>query len=245
VNNVLIGECSAANSLYKTTNLLVASINSLRTYPDYFAACPVPTGSTNSIEIQAPSDTGGTFNGAVITTEVTGSLVVTGSSGVLSGGTGSFYTYTYWNETNEDLPNANLKYWGVKNLDWQVFQESQWEDGYAHSWEDFSYNGSWIGGFEIHGASDGDHILVSTASDTYPLPIGVTFSASSPGNLTLDEVAEQLNNSTDPSIGNFTYTVMPIGVTGAASANTGNLFNTEIGDFAVINTTYLTPVGRT
>jgi hypothetical protein len=245
VNNVLIGECSAANSLYKTTNLLVASINSLRTYPDYFAACPVPTGSTNSIEIQAPSDTGGTFNGAVITTEVTGSLVVTGSSSVLSGGTGSFYTYTYWNETNEDLPNANLKYWGVKNLDWQVFQESQWEDGYAHSWEDFSYNGSWIGGFEIHGASDGDHILVSTASDTYPLPIGVTFSASSPGNLTLDEVAEQLNNSTDPSIVNFTYTVMPIGVTGAASANTGNLFNTEIGDFAVINTTYLTPVGRT
>jgi hypothetical protein len=245
VNGVRIGECIAGNTLYKTTNSIVSSINTLKTYPDYYASCPEPIGSINSIEIQAPSDTGGSFNGAVITTEVTGSLTITGSSGVLSGGTGSYYVYTFWNETDDNLPNANLKYWGVKNLDWQIFQNSQWSDGYAHSWEDFSYNGSWLGGFEIHGASDGDHIMVSTASDTYPLPVGVTFSAASPENLTLQEVADQLNNSTDPSIKNFTYTLMPVGITGATAANTANLLDTSLEDFAVTASIYATPVNRT
>jgi hypothetical protein len=87
--------------------------------------------------------------------------------------------------------------------------------------------------------------MVSTASDTYPLPVGVTFSAATPGNLTLQEVVDQLNNSSDPSIRNFTYTLMPVGVAGSIAANSPDVLGFSSGEFSVDNTSYLTPVGRT
>ena len=233
IDNRLIGETTNGDNLYKTTNSLVASINQLITYPDYYASSPDPIGATNIVTIQAPDITGAQFNGSVLTTVVTGSISVPSSSASLSGGTGSYYGYTYWNETSETYPNANLKYWGVKNLDWQIFEESQWVDAYAHSWEDFAYNGEWLGGFEIHTATDGDHLKLSTATELYPAPVGVTFTAASPSTLTLQEVADQLNNSSDGYITDFYYTVMPPGIDASTLANTSDLVNTSENLFAV------------
>jgi len=244
INGRMIGETQAADNLYKTTNTLVASINQLVTYPDFYASCPEPTGSPNYIVIQAPDQTGAQFNGSTLTTVVTGSLSVPSASASLSGGTGSYFNYTYWNETSSTYPNANLKYWGVKNLDWQIFEESQWEDGYAHSWEDFGYNGEWLGGFEIHTASDGDHLLVSTATELYPAPVGITFSASNANSLTLQEVADQLNQSSDDYVRNFYYTIAPVGVTPSTLANTSNLVNTSDDAFSVTASSGTTPPYR-
>ena len=227
IDNRLIGETTNGDNLYKTTNSLVASINQLITYPDYYASSPDPIGATNIVTIQAPDITGAQFNGSVLTTVVTGSISVPSSSTSLSGGTGSYYGSAYWNETSETYPD------GVKNLDWQIFEESQWVDAYAHSWEDFAYNGEWLGGFEIHTATDGDHLKLSTATELYPAPVGVTFTAASPSTLTLQEVADQLNNSSDDYITDFYYTVMPPGIDASTLANTSDLVNTSENLFAV------------
>ena len=244
IDGRLIGETTNGDNLYKTTNNLVASINQLVTYPDFYASCPDPTGVANTVTIQAPDNTGAQFNGSVLTTVVTGSILVTGTSGTLSGGTGSYYNYTYWNETSDTYPNANLKYWGVKNLDWQIFEESQWSDAYAHSWEDFTYNGEWLGGFEIHTATDGDYLKLSTATELYPAPVGVTFTAASPTTLTLQEVADQLNNASDNYITDFYYTVMPPDIDPATIANTSELVNTTEDLFSVTASSSTTPPYR-
>jgi hypothetical protein len=244
IDNRLIGETTNGDNLYKTTNSLVASINQLVTYPDYYASSPDPIGATNIVTIQAPDITGAQFNGSILTTVVTGSISVPTFSTLLSGGTGSYYGYAYWNETSGTYPNANLKYWGVKNLDWQIFEESQWVDAYAHSWEDFAYNGEWLGGFEIHTATDGDYLKLSTATELYPAPVGVTFTAASPSTLTLQEVADQLNNSSDDYITDFYYTVMPPGIDSSTLANTSDLVNTAENLFAVPVSTGTTPPYR-
>ncbi len=245
IDGRLIGETTAGDILYKTTNTLVAAINQLVTYPDFYASCPEPTGASTYITIQAPDLTGAQFNGSALTTEVTGSLSVTSSSATLSGGTGSYYNYTFWNETSDTYPNPNLRFWGVKHLDWQIFEESQWEDGYAHSWEDFEYNGEWLGGFEIHTASDGDNIKVSTATELDPAPVGVTFTAASSSSLTLQEVADQLNAASDSYIRNFYYTIAPVGVSPSTLANNSNLVNTSEDAFTVTASSGTTPPYRT
>jgi hypothetical protein len=65
-NGILIGQASAGDTLYRTTNSIVASINLTKTYPDYYAACPFPENDPNWIEIQAPAETGSSFNGYFI-----------------------------------------------------------------------------------------------------------------------------------------------------------------------------------
>jgi hypothetical protein len=243
-NGVLIGQCTAGDSLYKSTNSIVASVNLTKTYPDYYASCPFPENDPNWIEIQAPAETGSSFNGYPLTFDVTGSFGIVDYSATLAGGSGSYFNYSFWNETSADLPNANLKYWGTKKINWDVFQESQWEDGYAHSWEDYSFNQDWLGGFQIHTAYDGDHLMVTTASDTYPFPVGVTFSAAVSGSLTLQEVADQLNSSSDSSITNFYYEIMPPGIDGSTLADSAEFINANSADFSSAPNAFLTPPWR-
>lgn len=251
VDGRLIGSCTSGETLYQTTNSIVASINSLRTSPDYYASCPDASVSPTYIEIKAPDSTGSTYNGVSLTVGVTGYVNLAGITPSLSGGTGSFPVYEFWNETSDYYPDPNLKLWGTKKLNWDAF-DTIWKDGYAHSWEDYSFNNEWLGGFELHTACDGDHILVSLASDTYPLPIGVTFDASTGGKLTFSEAVSQLNNSSDEFVTNFYYSVSPAGFESLIDPKTSNpylcstpdLINAAASSFIPQTSSGSTPPGR-
>jgi hypothetical protein len=208
VNGRLIGSAEAGDNLYTTVNSIVSSINSLRTFPDYFASCTVPTEDPVTLLISAPNELGADQNGVELTYNVSGSLSVSSYSTGLSGGSSITESYVYWSESSEEYPNANLKYWGTKNLDWNIFTENSWDDAYAHSWFDFEFNNDWLGGFELHNLSPGDFVKVSTANEFFPFPIGITVQ---PGvsSLSVQELADQLNNSSDPNITNFYYRPIP------------------------------------
>jgi hypothetical protein len=125
----------------------------------------------------------------------------------LSGGSTGSASYVSWSPLTGGFPVEALKYYGTKNLTWDTFNESIWDEAYAHGWYDFEYQNGWLGGFEIHSVQVGDNIKISTGNETFPFPTGVTFSGS--GNLILSQAASQLNNSLDPNITNFYYRVMP------------------------------------
>ena len=252
VNGRVIGSADASIDLYNTTNDIVRSINSVITNPDYYASCPDPSGDPNKVLISAPDSSGSSCNGFSLSIGVTGSLSVTSQASALSGGSGSVFKYSYWNETSLDLPDANLKYWGAKRLNWDTFTENYWKDGYAHSWEDYEFNNDWLGTFEIHTLSDGDHIKVSPATQLYPFPVGVTLESSSPNTLYISQALDQLNNSSDPNITNFNYYALPAGIEGQINPLTGNqylansavLVNRSGSTFNPVASSYLTPPSR-
>jgi hypothetical protein len=207
VGGRLIGTAEAGDSLYNTANQITGSINSLRTYPDYFASCVDPENDPAIITIFAPSELGAEQNGVTLSAETTGILTIQSIDSQLSGGVSPTETYEFWSENNPDYPNDNLKFWGTKNIDWQIFNDNTWEDGYAHTWFDFEYNNDWLGAFELHTILNGDNVKISTANESFPFPIGITFGASDI--TTLQNVADALNNSSDPNITNFYYRVIP------------------------------------
>jgi hypothetical protein len=208
VGGRLIGSSESGDSLYRSVNAITSSINSLRTYPDYFASCTSPGEDPVTLVISAPDELGADQNGVQLTYEVSGSLSVTSSSSGLTGGVSPVESYVYWTESSSDLPNANLKYWGTKKLNWDIFTDNGWDDGYAHTWFDYEFNNDWLGGYELHNITPGDFIKISTGNEFFPYPIGMTVQ---PGlsALTIGELADQLNNSVDPNIQNFYYRPIP------------------------------------
>jgi hypothetical protein len=216
VNGRTIGATSAGESLQSTVNSIVEVINSVYTQPDYIAGCTAPNSIPASINILANTESGNIGNGDVLTAIVTGSLEVTSIDTVLTGGGTSGTQYISWNENYGSFPDENLRYWGTKNLNWESIPTSTWDQAYAHGWYDFEYDNEWTGGFEIHSAKVGDNIKVSTGNETFPFPVGVTFSATGgitgpTGYITLGGAASELNNSTEPHILNFYYRVVPYG----------------------------------
>jgi hypothetical protein len=208
VNGSEVGSAETGDSLYLTANAIVSSVNKLRTYPDYFAYCQDPSADPVTIVISAPDDLGAEQNGVSLDCQVSGSLSLTSISPSLTGGTSPEETYVYWSESSENLPNDNLKYWGTKRLNWNVFDGNTWDDGYAHTWYDFDFNNDWLGGFEIHNVQPGDQIKLSTGNEFTPFPVGITIQPGSSG-LTVQEVADQLNLASDPNVTNFYYRPIP------------------------------------
>jgi hypothetical protein len=208
VGGRLIGSAEAGDNLYTTVNSIVSSVNSLRTYPDYFASCVVPNTDPVTLLIAAPDELGAQQNGIGLTYELTGSLSVVSASTGLTGGQNSGSNYVYWSESSEEYPNANLKYWGTKNLNWNVLTDNSWENAYAHTWFDFEYTNDWLGGYELHNLQPGDFVKVSTGNEFFPFPIGITIQ---PGvsSLTVQELADQLNAASDPNVTNFYYRPIP------------------------------------
>jgi len=208
VGGRIVGSAETGDSLYRTANAIVSSINSLRTYPDYFASCSNPSANPVTVTISAPDELGADQNGVSLSCDVRGSLSISSISTGLSGGVSSTETYVYWSESSETLPNANLQYWGTKRLNWDIFYDSNWNNGYAHTWFDYEFNNDWLGGYELHNINPGDHIKVSTANEFDPFPVGITIQ---PGvsTLTIQELSNQLNNSSDPNITNFYYRPIP------------------------------------
>jgi hypothetical protein len=203
-----IGTAETGDTLYNTANAITSAVNSLQTYPDYFASCLNPTEDPVKILISAPNNLGSDQNGVTLNVDVSGSLNLISFDPLLTGGISPSETYVFWSENDPVQPNENLKYWGTKRLNWEVFNDNTWENAYAHSWFDFEFNNDWLGGYELHTILPGDYVKISTASSTYPFPIGVTFT-DEPGGLTLQDVADQLNSSNEPHITNFYYRPMP------------------------------------
>jgi hypothetical protein len=214
VGGVTIGSTIAGQSLYNTTNYLVSSINNLTTYPDYFATCLDPTTNPTKIIIHASDDLGSTQNGVPVVVSTSGLLSTTYYDTQLGNGLSPTETYEFWSESSEKYPNENLKFWGTKRLNWDIFYNNSWEDGYAHSWLDFEFNNDWLGGFELHNLSIGDLISVSSGilsppdtknynSYVYSLGFyGITGS-------TIQEISNELNGNSNSHIGNYDYRPIP------------------------------------
>jgi len=201
-----IGYSECGDSLYHSANYITSAVNKLVTYPDYYASCTDPTADPVTITIYAPDSLGADQNGVSLNPILTGSLSLVSASTGLTGGVSPVETYVEWSENSSTYPNDNLKYWGTKNLDWQIFNDATWEDGYAHSWYDFEFNNDWLGGYEIHSILPGDYLKVTTGNTTFPFPTGITFSS---GATTLQDVADELNNSGESHINNFWYRPIP------------------------------------
>jgi hypothetical protein len=234
----LIGTSETGDTLYNTANEITSAINSFRTYPDYFASCLNPTADPVTITISAPNELGADQNGVLLGSVLTGSLVSVSADTVLGNGLSPADTYVYWSENDPDQPNTNLKYWGTKRLNWEVFNSTTWENGYAHSWYDFEFNNDWLGGYELHTLVPGDHVKISTGNSTYPYPVGVTFTNGLSG-LTIQEAADQLNNSAEPHITNFYYRPMPSDVGGLST--TSGAVNITSGNHLLYNGPFAPP----
>jgi hypothetical protein len=216
VNGRTVGATSAGESLQSTVNSIVEVVNSVYTQPDYVAGCTSPNSIPATINILSNTISGNIGNGDILTATVTGSLEIVSLTPTLSGGGTSGTQYIQWNENYGSFPDENLRYWGTKNLNWDSIPTSTWDEAYAHGWYDFEYDNEWTGGFEIHSSKVGDNIKVSTGNETFPFPVGVTFSATGgvtgpTGYITLGSVASELNSSTEPHISNFYYRVVPFG----------------------------------
>ena len=214
VNGRVIGATTSGSNLQATVNSIVQEINSFVTQPDYFAQSYSPDSVPAIVNITADVNTGNIGNGNTLTAIVTGSLELVNIDPTLTGGVTGTNSYVDWNPITGGFPVETLKYYGTKNLTWDTFNESIWDEAYAHGWYDFEYESGWLGGFEIHSSKVGDNIKVSTGNETFPFPTGVTFSATggitgASGYITLGAVAEQLNSSDDPNITNFYYRVIP------------------------------------
>ena len=211
---VIIGSTIAGELLYNTTNYLVSSINNLTTYPDYFAYCIDPTTNPTSIIIHASDELGATQNGTPMIVTTSGLLSTTYYDPTLEYGISPFETYEYWSESSDTYPNENLKFWGTKRLNWDIFYNNTWEDGYAHSWFDFEFNNDWLGGFELHNLSIGD--LISVSSGILTPPDTKNFNSSIYGlgfygitGSTIQGIANELNGNSNSHIGNYDYRPIP------------------------------------
>lgn len=211
-----IGYSECGDSLYHTANYITSAVNKLVTYPDYHASCTDPTEDPVTVTIYATDSLGAEQNGVSLNPTLTGSLSLVSASAGLTGGVSPLETYVEWSENSSEYPNDNLKYWGTKNLDWQIFNEATWEEGYAHSWYDFEFNNDWLGGYEIHSIIPGDYLKISTGNTTFPFPTGITFSNSA---TTLQDVADELNNSLDSHLTNFWYRPIPSDVGSLSTLN--------------------------
>jgi hypothetical protein len=246
VGGRVIGATTSGSNLQATVNSIIQEINSFVTQPDYFAQSYGPDSVPAIVNIVADVNTGNIGNDNSLTALVTGSLEIISIDPTLTGGSTGTNSYVDWNPATDGFPVESLKYYGTKNLTWDTFNESIWDDTYAHGWYDFEYQSGWLGGFEIHSSKVGDNIKVSTGNETFPFPTGVTFSATGgitgpSGYITLGAVAEQLNSSDDPNITNFYYRVIPsdsgdLLTTNGPVSPVFNSFPVNAGSYAVPDT---------
>lgn len=243
INNRVIGATASGSNLQSTANSIIQEINSVFTQPDYFAQTFDPEANPVSINLVADTSSGNIGNGDSIAVSVSGSLNLVSADTQLSGGITGSNQYVSWDPTQGSFPVSNLRYFGTKNLNWETFSSSSWDNSYAHGWDDFEYENGWLGGFEIHTAKPGDNVKVSTGNETFPFPVGVTFNLSggtgSTAFVTLGSAADQLNSSDDTHITNFFYRVIPS--TATATLTTSGPVSVAIFPFAATGGTGATP----
>jgi len=244
VNGRVIGATASGSNLQSTANSIIQEINKVVTQPDYYAQTFEPTDNPVTINIVADTESGNIGNGDTLTVSLTGSLNLVSSDSQLSGGATGGFRYVNWDASSGTNPVENLKYFGTKNLKWQTFTQSSWDNAYAHSWDDLEFENGWLGGYEIHSAKVGDNVKISTGSESFPFPVGVTFGPTGGGTgasayLTLGSAASQLNASSDPNITNFYYRVIP--ETASATLTTAGPSSISLFPFAAVGGSGATP----
>ena len=203
-DSVIISDCDFQGTLTNTTGLIYSKINNSVLVPKYKVISIVDstTPDYKTITIQAPNDKGATWNGKILKIDVTGSIISSVSTTTFSGGINSSKEYLPFDFSS--IPSKAMKYWGTKSLSWDTFEDFEFQKAYAHTWDMYDYHNDFLGGFDLYSLQYGDRIRVS--KQTNGLILGET---DSPPNSYLDlkEAADQLNNSTDPNIKRFDYTV--------------------------------------
>lgn len=193
----------------------------LTNWPRYRNQDDTPVLHENVAEIVA------SISGTTLTvTSVTGTLVVgqmLDGLGVIPGtkitafGTGTGGTGNYTIDTAQSVSsttmslsvyepllfsqNPNAKRFGTRNLTWDNMDIS-WDEMYHSTWDMYTYNADFMGGFRIFDPGIGDQIRIG---DYDPF----TFYDTSPADsiFGLQEAADELNASTNPGISKYTYTV--------------------------------------
>jgi len=223
INGRKITSSQIQDSINSTVKELISGVNKTYTSPDYIASTPDHNADPATIKIAINGENSSLYNGLSFSVSSSGSVNLLSSYSALTGGTDSSIGYIPWEENSVSLPNSNLKLWGTKRLYWDNFNNSTWDNAYAHGWYDFEYNNDWLGGFSLYGLKYGDHLKVSPGSDVVPLPVGVTFdpATGSTGPMTLGYAADLLNSSSDPNVTNFHYWVYPSDAYSSYSFTTG------------------------
>lgn len=200
-----IANCNFQGDIESTASLVYSTINSSPLFPKYkiilLENATSPSGYKN-FTIQAPNNTGDTWNNKVLTVTTTGSITTTTSSTSFTGGVNESEQYVYYDF--ETLPKKEMLYWGSKRLCWDTFEDFEFSKAYAHTWDMYDYHNDFLGGFSLYSLQYGDRIRVSQNTDGI-----VMEETDSPSNGYLDlyEAVDQLNSSTDVNIKRFDYTV--------------------------------------
>jgi hypothetical protein len=196
-DSTVIADCIFQGDLNSTCSLIYSTINSPLTNPKYkiinLIDSIVPGFKT--FTIQAPNDTGNTWNGKLLTLQTTGSIIATPNSTLFTGGLNQreeFLNYDF-----NTLPNSIMKYWGTKRLAWDTFEDFEFQKAYAHTWDMYDYHNDWLGGFDLYSLQYGDKVRIT--KDSNGLVFGETDSP--PNNyLDLSEAKNQLHDSIDDNI---------------------------------------------
>jgi len=202
---------STAGTLYSTFNggILEPAFRIMQYLPTTVAGIPSNVFLYNII-IESPENSGGLYNGQVINITSTGSLVlnigdtvlVTSISPALSGGANQYQDYIYYTP-GDPLPVPEMKNWGSKEITWDSMDDISWDQLYSQTFSMYDYHGDWNGGFDLYNIRYGD--LIKVGKNNPGVLIGDTTSPGTP--MFLYDVANQLNQSSDPGISKFSYAV--------------------------------------
>jgi hypothetical protein len=164
------------------------------------------------VTFKAPIGVGDTFNGKKLDVTTTGGLYVYNGVAVgrtaqaeISGGVNPYGQYVDF-DFNGDLPVENMRYYGTKALNWDAFDQLEWENMYSQTWGSYDFHEGWLGGFSLYNLQSGDKLRVGSKSRGIVLG-NVSSPDLSPNYLDLREACDQLNASRDPGISKFTYEV--------------------------------------
>lgn len=200
-----IVNCNLDGDLNSLCGLIYYKVNSSNLYPQYKVISI--TDSTllgyKTIVIQAPNNTGSTWNNKQLEIQTTGSITVSSTNVLFSGGEDEREEYLYY-DFNNIIPNEQIKYWGTKNLTWDTFSEVEIQNLYALTFDMFDYHNDWLGGFDLYSLQYGDRIRITKETD------GIVFKKpdnSQNNTLTLSEAVKQLNESEDENIKRFDYKI--------------------------------------
>jgi len=193
-------------SLTSVSALIYQAINGLVTYPDYtvYSLTSSTTNiGANTLVINAPDDTGSTWNGKLLSITTSGCMFSYSSSVPFSGGSNEKEEYIAYDFTTAP-PTPSAALWGTKKIAWDAFEDFEFDKAYSQTWDMYDYHNDWLGGFNLYSLQYGDKIKVG--KDTEGIILG---EKDSPPNSYLDlkEAADQLNTSTDPGISKFEYVV--------------------------------------
>lgn len=163
-----------------------------------------------SIVINSPIGTGSMYNGDNLDISSQGSIVLNLNTAAtfnsispnFQGGINEHQDYVDY-QPGDDLPIPAMKDWGSKQITWDSMNDITWDQMYAQTMPMLDYHQDWLGGFDLYNVRYGD--LIRVGKNNKGVVIGQNGSPTAP--MFLYDVARQLNESSDPGISKFNYSV--------------------------------------